>query len=312
MTYIETKAERLKNSVISPYAPDDFDSFWAKELEKERADTPVITRKVANFPYKNMMVYDVTYTTLDKTTVHGYFTTPVNVTQPLPCVIHYHGGSGSGTVQWDYPAVDICCLCIDVRGQNGISPDRADYTSGDQWSHAIVSGILNKEEYYLKNVYMDAVRAVHVAQTFPEVDPNRIGVKGTSQGGGITLAVAGLCPEIKAAVSTVPSYTCIQNRIEDKTGVLGNINTYMKLHPEHTDLVWNNVAYFDGLNFAPRIQAKTLVCCALADPICLPQYVYSAYDALKCEKEVFFAPFTPHQETDAMIQKKLAFFMKEL
>ena len=312
MGYFEERENEAAKKLVKSYKPKDFEEFWDKVLKENAKHELKVTKKLADFPYQNMKVYDVTYTTMDKTIVNAYFFTPTNVTEPLPCVVQYHGGNGKRTLQWEYPAVGMCCLSIDVRGQSGISPDRADYTSDCGYSDAIISGILDKNEYYLKNVYVDAVRAIEVVKTFPEVDSNRIGVVGMSQGGGITLAVSALSKDVKAAVVSAPSYTCIRNRIMDNTGVLGHLRTYMLHHPEHAETVWENVAYFDGLHFAENIKSNVLVLNTLADPICLPEYNYSVYQNLKCNKEIYSAPFAPHIVTPEMHLEKLKYFIKML
>lgn len=67
-----------------------------------------------------------------------------------------------------------------VRGQGG-----SEDTSVTPGGHALgwmTKGILSKDTYYYRGVYLDAVRALEVIQSFPEVDEHRIGVIGGSQG----------------------------------------------------------------------------------------------------------------------------------
>ena len=58
----------------------------------------------------------------------------------------------------------------------------------------MTQGILDPATYYYRRVFTDAVRAVEAARTLDAVDAARVGVAGGSQGGGISLAVAGLVP----------------------------------------------------------------------------------------------------------------------
>ena len=53
-------------------------------------------------------------------------------------------------------------------------------------------------------MFTDAVRAVDIAREHPRVDPGRVVVTGSSQGGGITIAVAGLVDGLAAAMPDVP------------------------------------------------------------------------------------------------------------
>ena len=65
-------------------------------------------------------------------------------------------------------------------------------------------GICNAKTYYYRRVFTDAVRAIEAAVSHPGVDSEKIAVTGGSQGGGITLAAAGLSPRVKIAMPDVP------------------------------------------------------------------------------------------------------------
>ena len=65
-------------------------------------------------------------------------------------------------------------------------------------------GILDPATYYYRRVFADAVRAVEAARSHPAVDGGRVAVTGGSQGGGISIAVAGLVPDVAAAMPDVP------------------------------------------------------------------------------------------------------------
>ncbi|WP_255412016.1 acetylxylan esterase [Cryobacterium sp. Y82] len=69
----------------------------------------------------------------------------------------------------------------------------------------LTRGIDSRETYYYRRLFTDAVRAVAAARTLAVVDQARVGIMGTSQGGGIALAVAGLVPDLAAVVARVPS-----------------------------------------------------------------------------------------------------------
>jgi len=61
-----------------------------------------------------------------------------------------------------------------------------------------------------------------------------------------------------------------------------------------TDLVLDNMTYFDVNNMVSLLKVPTSFCLALADDVCLPEFVYSAYHHTEAEKEIMFVPFSPH------------------
>ncbi len=95
-------------------------------------------------------------------------------------------------------------------------------------------GILHPQTYYYRRVFTDAVRAVEAALSHPLVDAGRLAVTGGSQGGGITLAVAGLAPElVKAAMPDVP-FLCHYRRATQLIDTMpyAEITRYLKTHRE--------------------------------------------------------------------------------
>ncbi|WP_169540078.1 acetylxylan esterase [Niabella aurantiaca] len=60
---------------------------------------------------------------------------------------------------------------------------------------------------YYQGGYMDIIRMIGYIVTRPDIDSSRIAMVGTSQAGGISLAVTVLDSRIKAVVAHVP-YLC--------------------------------------------------------------------------------------------------------
>lgn len=208
--------------------------------------------------------------------------------------MHFHGGTLKKSMQFDIVATGVCCLDIDVRAQGGESTDRAVYPMGDINSDFMTRGLLDKNSYYLRNIYLDAVRTMDVAASLPEVDPERIVTFGGSQGGALSIVASALSGHSKKCYTFVTSYCCIPERVHNATGVFRCVNEYLKNHPEQTDLVFENLSYFDMKNVVSLLQVPTDFCIGPADPICLPHYVYSAYHHAKCEKMLMSVPFAPH------------------
>ena len=97
---------------------------------------------------------------------------------------------------------------MDTRGQGsawgtgGGTPDP--HGTGPSFSGFMTRGIDSPDDYYYRRVFTDAVRAIDAVRTLDRVDPDRVAVCGGSQGGGITLAAAGLATGVVAAMPDVP------------------------------------------------------------------------------------------------------------
>ena len=86
----------------------------------------------------------------------------------------------------------MAVLSVAVRGK---LPSSAEFNPG--YPGLLTSGVESRETYSYRGVISDCSRGVDFLLSRPEIDPERIFACGSSQGGGLTLATAGLRPEIK-------------------------------------------------------------------------------------------------------------------
>ena len=312
--YIAEKEAALKGKVIPQTKRADFEQFWAESVAQLRAIPLKVERKdrIQTYYDKHFTTWEVSFNTHDDTVICGNFICPNDAKGKLPCVVRFHGGSlrRDPETEMQIAATGVCCLDIDVRGQGGCSYDKAKY-SCEYNSRLTTLGVLDKNEFYMRNIFLDAVRAVDAAATLPEVDPERIVTFGGSQGGGLSITAAALSGKVKKCFNFVTSFACIHRRIELGSGIFGPVKDFLHVYPHLTDKVMETVSYFDVNNMASLLKVPTSVCLCLDDPICLPEFVYSVYDHIAAEeKELNMYPFWKHQLPSAHRDKVYEEFTK--
>ena len=292
--YIRNREVALKNKVIAQTMREDFEEFWNASLVELRAVPLEVQREKIQTPFEKYFTTErVYFSTHDRTKICAYFTYPNDRKEKRPCVVRFHGGKLRKELQSDIPATGVCLLDIDVRGQGGESYDRAAYSCAYN-NELMTQGLLDKKEFYMRNIYLDAVRAVDVAATLPEVDPTRIVTFGGSQGGALSIAASALSGKVKKCFTYVNSYACIHRRIDLGSGVFGGVRDFLRIYPHLTDAALETVSYFDINNLVSLLKVPTSVCLCLDDPVCLPEFVYSPYAHIPCEKELYMYPFWKH------------------
>lgn len=267
--------------------PEDFDEFWTRTLAETRAFDLNVTATKLNTSLKFVDSYDVEFSGFGGHRIKAWLNLPAGA-EPgsLPAIVQYQGyGGGRGYAQEHllWANAGYAHLFMDTRGQGsgwGSGGHTADPAgTGASGPGFMTKGIGNADDYYYRRVYADGVRAVEAIRTFAQVDATRVSITGASQGGGITLAVAGLVDNLYAVMPDVP-FLC---NFERATSLIDNdpyheITRYLAVHRTHVDQVFNTLSYFDGVNFARRATAPALFSVALMDGICPPSTVYSAYN----------------------------------
>jgi cephalosporin-C deacetylase len=140
------------------------------------------------------------------------------------------------------------------------------------------------------------VRALDAVRTLPQVDAGRLAAYGRSQGGGISLAVAGLHPDLPLLLCDVP-FLCDFRRAVSlvDTRPYAEVSQYLKIHRDRVEQVFRTLAYFDGMNFAVRAKARALFSAGLMDDVTPPSTVFAAYNHYAGPKDIATYEFNVHE-----------------
>ncbi|MET8976433.1 acetylxylan esterase [Streptomyces sp. NPDC004539] len=287
MPLFDLTLEELHEYRSDSVAPEDFDAFWTKTLQEAREHDLAPRFEPVDTGLTTVDVYDVTFAGFGGHPVKAWFTVPANATAPLPLIVEfvgYGGGRGLPHEHLLWASAGHAHLIMDTRGQGsawgggGGTPDPVG--GGPAYPGFMTRGIDAPENYYYRRVFTDGVRAVEAARSHPLADASRTVVLGGSQGGGISIAVAGLVPDLAGAAPDVP-FLCDFPRAAVLTDrhPYREIGLFLKTHRGRSADVQRTLAYFDGVHFATRATAPALFSAALEDQTCPPSTVFAAFNA---------------------------------
>jgi cephalosporin-C deacetylase len=293
---------------LRAYAPDlpvpaDLDRFWAATLAEARAYDLAATFAPVDSGLTAVETLDVTFAGFGGSPIRGWLHLPANRRGPLPAVVEYIGyGGGRGLpherVLW--AVAGYAHFVMDTRGQGSTgsvsdTPD-PDPTGAPFHPGFMTRGILDPATYYYRRVFVDAVRAVEAVRAHAGVDPGRVALTGGSQGGALTVAVAGLVPDVAAAMPDVPFLSDFPRAITLlDTDPYAEIARYLKSHRDHVERALATLAYFDVAILGRRATAAALFSVGLMDEITPPSTVFAAFNWYGGPKEIREYPFNGHE-----------------
>ncbi len=283
MPFFDMPLEQLRAYRPEVTEPVDFDAFWSRTIAEARASAAVPVWTPVDTGLTEVEVVDVRIPGFAGEPVAGWLVLPRHRDGPLAVVVEFPGYGGSRGLPTDHlvwPAAGIAHLVLDVRGQAGTGGETADphgsVRSVPGW---LTRGVEHPDTYFYRRVFTDAVRAVDAISTHDRIDPARVVVRGTSQGGAIAIAAAGLLGDRVAGVlANVP----FLQHVERAIGMVGTepyaeAMRYLARH-DAEDPVFHTLSYVDGVNFARRATAPALYSVGLMDPVCPPSTVYASFN----------------------------------
>lgn len=271
---------------MSARPPSDIHDFWSDTLRAARAVPldPSVERLPAKLPY---FVHRVTFRGLDGVGVRAYLSLPIDtvrggrVTRPLPAIVTAPGYGG-----WEFGVDRNECqrgyaiLQVYPRGQG---------ESGELWQvdephrgHWVQHRKQSPGGFYYRGAVTDLIRGIDFLRSRPEVDPHRIALMGTSQGGMLALQAGAMDEAARAVVAHVP-YLCDVRHSPAFEGTLGRDARFLD--------TWD---YFDPVHLAHRIHAPTLLSAGGRDELCPPDTIRAVFDRLPGIKSLAFFPDLTH------------------
>ena len=284
--------------------PEDIDRFWDEgiaDMLKMGTDYELVP---ADLHVPNVECYHLYFTGVGGSRIHCHFIKPANVQGKIPAIAFFHGYAGNRQDFYEHlpwAAAGMCVAAMDCRGQGGQSDDLAS-VRGNTYRGHIIRGLAENDpkKLYYRNMFLDTAQLVNILQHMDFVDADKVGAYGGSQGGGLTLACAALCPTLNRAASMYP-FLSDYRRVWDMdldVDAYVELRDYFRLFDplhQHEDEIFSLLGYIDVHNMAHRIRAKVRMFTGLMDTVCAPSTQFAAFNAIPSEKDYVIYPDFGHE-----------------
>lgn len=297
--------------------PADFDAYWDAALgELDATDPQPELRPNFMVSARGIECFDLWFTGVGGARIYAKYLRPKPSAEKSPATLHFHGYSGHSGDWVDklgWPAAGFCFASMDVRGQGGKSEDRGQVKGTTLRGH-IVRGLDDPDPRKLafRQIFLDTAQLARVVMNLPEVDANRVGCFGSSQGGALSLACAALEPRIRRTAPVFP-FLCDYQRVwemDQAKDAYEELRLFFRAfdprHERETE-IFTKLGYVDCQHLAPRIQAETLMFTGLMDTICPPSSQFAAFNKITAKKDVILYPDFAHEVLPGQIDRTFGF-----
>ncbi len=307
---------------IEPYTemPADFNDFWnenLRELEKvplqyTMTPAPQYTTDKMDCRLVNLV------TTAQGQSIYGYLFIPKNASPGSCPIVLCPPGAGIKTIKEPlrhrYYGENGC-----IRFEteiHGLNPEMTEKEfkeiskafSGRENGY-LQNGLDNKDNYYMKRVYLGLVRAIDFLTSLPEWDGQNVAVQGGSQGGALAIVAAGLDPRVTACVANHPA---LSDMAGYKAGRAGGYPHFFRTPGMDTPEKISTMAYYDVVNFARKVKCPVYMTWGYNDNTCPPTTSYAVYNVITAPKEALITPINEHWTSEATERGHLTWILNHL
>ena len=295
--------------------PDDFDEYWSRAKKQLDAVPPnTLVTRVLEKDTSTGLLYRVEMDSVENTTIVGWFYVPRDA---------YNNGNPDDGVAKKYPAIIITpgyggeerpadrtnegYITFSTNPRNH-GPSKAFWKSPVEH---LVYNITEPENYYYKLAFLDCLQAARFVFGREEVDAERVGTEGGSQGGLLAVATAMLEPRVRCVAANVIAFTdYADGMILASAGGQTRMRKLLSEEGATATLVAKSLAYTDGSNLITRVRAPVQICMGGVDPVCPYVCGIVAYNRIPkgVQKEFHIVPSAVHEVTPQMREWNRAWF----
>ncbi len=264
--------------------PEDFDAFWTETVQEANAVSLDYRRSLTNeYDRPGFVVETLDFAGMGGRRLHGWIAYPEGARR-LPSFVWLAPYGRESKLPDEYGTRDgFTSLSFNFHGEAAFHQERYEIARG-----YFAQGAEDPETWVFRRMFQDAVIATRVLQAQVEVDEDRIGAMGMSQGGGLSIWLGAWCPIVKAVVADMPFLSDIARTLSGSVYryPLKEVSDYMASIPVGEARVMNTLQYFDTSHQATRCRVPTQVSQGLKDPACRPDTVRKTFESLPGSKRL--------------------------
>ncbi len=284
--------EQLKPSTVMPA---DFKTFWENAIKEARYTSLEPTKRLLpERCTKDVNVYEVSFQNIRwNSRTYAILCVPAKEGR-YPALLRVPGagvrpyGGDVWTASQGVITLEIGIHGIPVTMEQKVYDDLANGALNGYWNY----GMDDRDQSYYKRVVLGCIRAIDYIEQFTPWNGKQLGVTGSSQGGFLSLATAGLDRRVTCYAPVHAALCDHTNSLQGKACGWPHYFYYNKGKGQEKQIEASR--YYDGVNFARLItdQQRGWFSFGYCDDVVPPTTAWATYNTVTGPKEI-----SPYQAT---------------
>ena len=284
--------EQLKPSTVMPA---DFKTFWENAIKEARYTSLEPTKRLLpERCTKDVNVYEVSFQNVRwNSRTYAILCVPAKEGR-YPALLRVPGagvrpyGGDVWTASQGVITLEIGIHGIPVTMEQKVYDDLANGALSGYWNY----GMDDRDQSYYKRVVLGCIRAIDYIEQFTPWNGKQLGVTGSSQGGFLSLATAGLDRRVTCYAPVHAALCDHTNSLQGKACGWPHYFYYNKGKGQEKQIEASR--YYDGVNFARLItdQQRGWFSFGYCDDVVPPTTAWATYNTVTGPKEI-----SPYQAT---------------
>jgi cephalosporin-C deacetylase len=290
---------------------EDFSTFWNYSISELKGIPLESAIEKNNTQSEKFDIYNASFSGYKKYRIKGELYLPKAHEQKSKIIILIHDYNLPVKINIDLLDKDLAYFVLLLRGHD--FPVNSPVNKEEPKTLGFMTdNLLDKDSFYLKQIYLDALRSIDFLRLNKNLDCKEIGIIGKGLGAAAAVFAASQSSRITSLVLDSPSF-CYLELFQNfsKSDAANEINSFILNNKSQKIVIKKNLSYFDAINHLQKIIIPVLACIGLRDVISPPECAFALFNHLKCDKTAEIFPEDDHSAGgDSQFQKSIQWIKK--
>lgn len=270
----------------------DFKSFWSTAVNQVRSVSMQSETKLnAKASSSKFNVYDIKFRSYQKILIYGRLYIPKKKKKTNPIIFCNDYNTPNIYKKYKLPE-DFSYLFLTLRGHHTLNFTIEEDEKNEKLTpNFLIENIYEPKHYYLTGLYLDIVRSIDFLRLNKNIDCSSISIIAKGISVSAALLAQSFNKRIKCLVLDSPNFVDLEtSQNKSLSDATNEINKFISSLKRDRAKIKSNLSYYDGVNFADKVDIPILMVVGLRDHLSCPKASFGLFHHFNCDKTIEIYP----------------------